>query len=549
MLRALVLATLSFVLPGVAYGQATGVLHIRVALVDAAQKLTPVPRHALLISDNPTTAPPRRVVTGPDGRVDVTLRPGNYTVESDQPVALEGKAYGWTQLVDVVSGRDATLELTAANAEVGPVTAAPGTTATPPDTDPSFLFNRWQNSVVAIWTPTRRASGFIVDGSGLVATSQRLIGTATAVEVQLTATIKVAGSVLVSDRQRDVAVIRIDPATTAALTAVPLACEQRERALVEGQEIVTIGVLLRRGTDVAYGRVRRVDTHSIASDLRIEPSGAGGPVFSEQGVLVGITSVVDDQERRRADARVVRIEEACEAVRSAREKMAQTGPPGGTHLPVEPASSVSMDTLKTVATRRVGSLNPYQVSSSAFDVAFFTPVLTYAAQYPLAPAPGRAPTSGGRAAATPVLVRPVTDFGNWSDYVAEVPPVLLVRITPRQVEGFWTTVARGAAQTQGVSVPPLKHAKAGFLRMRADCGDVEVTPIHPLTLERQISERDTISEGLYVFDAGALGPQCGTVKLTLYDDKQPSKPETVTVDSKIVQQMWEDFALYRDAAR
>jgi hypothetical protein len=549
MLRALVLATLSCVLPSAAYGQATGVLHIRVALVDAAQKVTPVPRHALLISDNPTTAPPRRVITGPDGRVDVTLRAGNYTVESDQPVALEGKAYGWTQLVDVVSGRDVTLELTAANAEVGAITAASGSTGAPPDTDPSFLFNRWQGSVVAIWTPTRRASGFIVDGNGLVATSQRLIGTATAVEVQLTATTKVAGSVLVSDRQRDVALIRIDPASTAALAAVPLACDQRERAtVVEGQEIVTIGVVLRRGTDVAYGRVRRVDTHTLASDLRIEPSSAGGPVFSDQGVLVGITSVADDQERRRADARVVRIEEACEAVTSAREKMAQTAPPGGTHLPVESASSVSMDTLKTVASRRVGSLNPYLVSSSAFDVAFFTPVLAYAAQYPLAPPPGRAPSSGGRAA-TPVLVRPATDFGNWSDYVAEVPPVLLVRVMPRQVEGFWTTVARGAAQTQGVSVPPVKHAKAGFLRMRAYCGDAEVTPIHPLTLERQISERDTISEGLYVFDPGALGPQCGTVKLTLYDDKQPSKPETVSVESKIVQQVWEDFALYRDAGR
>ena len=110
-------------------------------------------------------------------------------------------------------------------------------------------------------------------------------------------------------------------------------------------------------------------------------------------------------------------------------------------------------------------------------------------------------------------MRPLLDFSNWSDYVADVPPVLLVRVTPRLVEGFWTKVARGAAQTQGVSMPPIKRLKSGFSRMRAFCGDAEVTPIHPFKLEHSVDETDAIYEGLYVFDPGALGPQCGTVKL------------------------------------
>ncbi|HEY7169851.1 MAG TPA: serine protease [Vicinamibacterales bacterium] len=550
MLRAAAVAMVSFALAATAYGQAaTGVLHIKIVLLDAAQKPTPVAKHALLISDNPTTAAPRRILTGPDGTVDLTLRPGNYTVESDQPVALEGKAYGWTQLVDIVAGRDTTLELTTRNAEIGPIAAPTGSTAAAPTTDPSFLFNRWQSGVVTIWTPTARGSGFVVDEKGLVATNQRLIGTSTAVEVQLTATTKVAGRVLVADQPRDVAFIRIDPASAASAAAVPLGCEQPGRAtLIEGQEIITIGVVPRRGTDVAYARVRRVDPHTIASDLRIESGFAGGPVFSDQGVVVGITSVQGDQDRGRADARVVRIDEACQAVASARQKMTENPPPSGTHLPIEPASSVSMDTLKSAATRRVGSLNPYQASSATFDLAFFTPIITYAAQFPLQPAPARG-RAGGKAEPTQVMVRPITDFSNWSEYVAEVPPVLLVRVMPRQVESFWTTVARGAAQTQGVSVPAMKHAKGGFVRMQAYCGDVEVTPIHPFMLQHQVSERDTISEGLYVFDAAAFRPQCGTVKMTLVGDKEPSKPETVTVDPKVVQQIWDDFALYRTPDR
>ena len=119
MLRALALATLFAVLPGAASGQALSVLHVKVTLTDAARASMPVPRHALLISDNPATSSPMRVVTAPDGTVDVRLRPGSYTVESDEPVTFDGKGYQWTQTVEITAGRDVVLELTAENAEVG----------------------------------------------------------------------------------------------------------------------------------------------------------------------------------------------------------------------------------------------------------------------------------------------------------------------------------------------------------------------------------------------------------------------------------------------
>ena len=62
--------------------------------------------------------------------------------------------------------------------------------------------------------------------------------------------------------------------------------------------------------------------------------------------------------------------------------------------------------------------------------------------------------------------------------------MLLVRVTPKLVEGFWTKVGRAAASTQGVSVPPIKRMTAGFARLRAFCGEAEVTPIHPFKLEQ-----------------------------------------------------------------
>ena len=230
--------------------------------------------------------------------------------------------------------------------------------------------------------------------------------------------------------------------------------------------------------------------------------------------------------------------------------MTTAAPPSGTQLPVEPLQPFPVDALREAAKRRTGSQSPYALAASIFDVSFITPVLTYAAQYQSQqPRPRTTSKDTRKPEPEPTLVRPLLDFSNWSEYVMDFPPVLLVRVTPKMVEGFWTKVARGAASTQGMSIPPIKRITSGFARLRAFCGDAEVTPIHPFMLELRISEDEAIYEGLYVFDPGALGPQCGTVKLVLYSEKEPEKGDTRVVDPKVVEQIWQDFEPYRAATR
>jgi len=552
MLRALILAAIFLIIPRADSGQELSVLHIKVVLVDAGDNATPVPRHRLLVSDNPASAPPREVVTAQDGTADLKLRPGNYTVESDHPVAFHGKAYQWTQMVDIVAGRDTVLELTAKNAEVVPVAPTTTTSGAASEADPSFLLPQWQDSVVGLWTPNTHASGFVIDANGLVATNQRVIGSATTVEVQLTPVTKVAASVLAADTQRDVAVLWIDPKVIASVRPVPLGCAQGVKpTVVEGKEIFTISAPLREQKSMSSGTASRVESHAIMSDIRLATGSEGGPVFTASGAVVGITSVVDDNDQRRhGDVRIVRTDDACEVVAAAEKKMKDAAPPNGTLLPVEPVRPFPVDALKELAGHRAGSLNPYQISSSAFDVAFITPVMIYGVQYLSEQAANRARSKGAH---TPdvelTFARPLMDFGNWSEYVADFPPVLLVRVTPKLLEGFWTTVARGAARTQGMSIPPIKHFKSGFSRLRAFCGDSEVTPVHPFKIEQRVSESEVMYEGLYVFEPGAFGPQCETVRFVLYSEKEPDKADTRTVDPGVVQQIWNDFAAYRALTR
>jgi S1-C subfamily serine protease len=518
MRRALLVATVLVIGSPAVSAQALSTLHIRVTLADAGGKITSVARHALLISEEPPSTAPRRIFTTLAGTAEVSLRPGRYAVESDQPVAFEGKSYEWSQRVDIVAGRDATLELTADNASIGSGTAA-ATSATPSNTDPSFLASQWQESIVALWTPTHHASGFVVDARGLIVTNQRVIGSATSAEAQFT-DLKVRATVLALDPTRDVAILWVNPSVVTSLRPVPLGCGQTRPSVANGQEVYAIGAEMTGQKRLTPGAVTGVGPRLLLSDLIVARASAGGPVFTAGG-LIGFTTLEDRDPDGRSNAPVVRIDQACEVMASAEKKMAEAMPPEATHLPLDPRP-VAVRALSEAMKTRAGSLSPYPITTTDFDVTFITPVQIY----------------GTKDHALPVM-----DFGNWSEYLADYPRALLVRVTPKMAEGLWAKVARGAAMTQGMSLPPMKRAKSGFLRMRAFCGDTEVVPIHPFVVEHRTSETEAIYEGLYVFDPAALGQLCGgAVRLTVYSENEPDKGDTRVIDQKVLRQITQDFA-------
>ncbi len=546
MLRAWMLAAL-LLTSGVASGQAPGVLRVTVTLPDAAQTLVPISKHALLISDNPPTREPRRVVTAADGTIAVNLAPGRYTVESDRPVAFLGQAYQWTTFVDIVAGRDTALALTAQNAEALPMTAAaPDTGAAAPVPDPLSVVQKWQASMVTVWSPTSLASGFVVDASGLVATDRNGVGSATSVEVQLSQTVKVPARVLVADAAQDVAIVWVDPGVIALASPVPLVCPAATLpSLDTGAEIETITSSRRGMGDVVRGEITGFHPRGIETDLRLSSGETGGPVFTgDDATVLGLTSIRADADARRGDVLVVRAGIICEALSAARSRMSGTTPPEPTPLPVEPERSYPRDSPTSTQTTS-GVTAPPVVSSSDFDVAFITPGTVLSAR-------ARADRTGGRSGRAPeaeARLGRLTEFGSWEEYFDDVPPVLIVRVTPKLVEGFWKRLAREAARTQGAALPAFKDFKTNFLRLRASCGGAEVTPIHPFVLEHAVDEKRVIREGLYVFGPEAFGPHCGSVTLTLASEQTPDKADTLTIDPNVIDRIWRDFAPYRVPGR
>ena len=517
-----------------------GVLRITITLTDAAQTATPVRRHVLLISDEPPSAAPRAIPTAADGTVVVSLRPGSYIIESDQPVTFGGRAYQWRQEIQIVAGRDVRLNFTAENAEIVPLemvrTAAPGAARD------DGLFEKHRESVVAIWSPTARVSGFVVDARGLIATEGRAIGTATAVEVQLSSTLKVPASVVLSERSRDVAIIRVDPSVVAARPALELACPPSRTATIDDrQTIAAIGVPHDGEKELVRGDVIALHPRRVETNVRQSFGGAGGPVFNDAGAVVGLTATADDPDSRWRDAVVVPTNFICDALAASLRMLSSAPAPATTPLPVEPARPFPAAALEVAPKGTTPNAAVPVLSSSDFDVAFITPPMVHRARQ-------RAGWTGGQTGRTPeaeARIGRLTEFGAWSEYFSNLPPVLVVRVTPKMVESFWKRVGREAARTQGASLPAFKDFKSSFHHMRASCGGAEVTPIHPFVLEHRLSEKNVVREGLYVFDAGAFGPDCDAVTLTLYSDAQPTRPDTLALTRAVLHQVWNDFAPYR----
>ena len=523
-----------------------GVLRIKVTLANDAQVPTPVRRHMLLVSDNPPSAEPRRIFTAADGTVVLTLQPGSYIVESDQPVSFGGRAYQWTQVVKIVAGRELSLDLTAGNAEIVPLSMSALPTAASGSPQDAVL-DKYQESVVAVWSPTARASGFVVDSRGLIATDGRAVGTATVVEVQFAPAVKVPANVLFSERSRNVAIIRVDSSLVAARPPLALACPpSRAPSLDDGQPIVSIAVPHEGEKELLRGDVTALQPRRIETDMRLPFGGSGGPVFNDAEAMVGLTSMAVEPDSPPDEAAVVPTVFIREALAASLPMLSGAGPSAASRLPVDPALPYPAGALEEARPGTTPNSPVPVMSSSDFDVAFITPPMVHRARQ-------RSGWTGGfqtaRSPEAEARLGRLTDFGAWSDYFNSRPPVLIVRATPKMVEGFWKRLGREAARTQGAELPAFKDFKTSFRHMRATCAGVEVTPIHPFVLEHRLAEKNVIREGLYVFDADAIGPQCGTVTLSLYSEAQPERADTLTPTRPVIDQIWNDFAPYRTTRR
>ncbi|MFN3490907.1 MAG: S1C family serine protease [Anaerolineales bacterium] len=167
------------------------------------------------------------------------------------------------------------------------------------------LYENVSRGTVAILTNVGSGSGFVYDGQGHIITNYHVVEGANTVEVRFTSGFMAYGSVIGTDLDSDIAVIKVD-APSSELFPLPLG---DSNLLKVGQTVVAIGnpfgleSTMTVGIISALGRTldsMRVSPDGAAfsagdiiqTDAAINPGNSGGPLFNVNGEVIGINRAI-----------------------------------------------------------------------------------------------------------------------------------------------------------------------------------------------------------------------------------------------------------------
>lgn len=184
--------------------------------------------------------------------------------------------------------------------------------------DPETLYQHANPGVVTIWlydkpgstngdsVPFAQGSGFVIDADGHVLTNSHVVQGADKIEVDFASGLKVWATLLATDGDSDLAVLKVD-VPAAQLTPLPLGDSDQVHA---GDSVYAIGnpFSLLAGT-ITHGIVsaigRTLDSERAApggqpftagdiiqTDAAINPGNSGGPLLNDRGQVIGVNRAI-----------------------------------------------------------------------------------------------------------------------------------------------------------------------------------------------------------------------------------------------------------------
>ena len=444
---------------------------------------------------------------------------------TDRPVAFGGKAYRGRRSWRWLPGKDTVLDLTAKNAEIETATAAApdAVAAAPVEANSAVLLATWHDSVVEIWTPTRHAEGFVIDSRGADrdepqrAQRRDVRGSR---DQDAHGTFKVPGTVIVDDRATGGAVIWIDPEAIGSIPPDRPALWRRgscrRRNTRTSSRTITASML--SGKEVADGMVTRVTSQAIFADLRIgarRRAGRSSPRTASWSASARSRRIQNRSTRN--EAWVVPLERACEAVAMTAKAMAGAAPPNGTRLPVETASAARRQFRGRLAKQPKAQLTTLQAAN--FDIALLTSDAGARGEHRIRSAIGFRQLDG---------LRPLRAAG------AAGPRQPAVRGEHLEDAGAGR---RGDARREPAAAQELHGELPPAARLLRRRGSARRS-IRSSSSTRSPA-RSPIREGLYVFELGAFGPHCSTVRFSMFSEKDPQQADTKVIDPKLFEQLAE----------
>lgn len=138
-------------------------------------------------------------------------------------------------------------------------------------------------------------SGFVIDPSGIIITNNHVIADADEITVNFSDGSTLEAEVVGRDRETDIAVLRVEP--DEPLQAVPFGDSDAMRVgdwvMAIGNPFgfggtVTVGIVSALNRDIGSGRYDSF----IQTDASINRGNSGGPLFNENGEVIGINTAI-----------------------------------------------------------------------------------------------------------------------------------------------------------------------------------------------------------------------------------------------------------------
>jgi S1-C subfamily serine protease len=528
----------------------------RAAVVGADITVRPVPQMDLYIisPQNDTT----RISTDLDGTAQGSFREGVYRIESAQSVTIGTARYRWA--FDQPFSRDMRpVELTQKNATIDTIVVADSAAAPAPRPKPVKRenperdnFAKYRSGVFTV-IGAARGTGFLVDSAGLVVTNAHLVVGAEDVRVQIDSATKVYATPVVTDADKDIAVLAINMRHCGACAVLPLFDSSKSAAPAAGDRVLALGSPLNQLSVMSIGIISSASASAIMSDAGVNWLNTGGPLVNLDGFVIGLNSTKETQLALAdvgAGPRVassVPAGQVADAVQRARNALPSLGAqaPSDSLLPVLPTDPFPKAPIDAVSALADLDLHLYRTGDGPFRVLIMTPQIMAWRQVQADKALADRKQHDPRKAAQWRRIDPIEGWRDWHDYLDDRRAVIIVNVMP------------DGAAFPFYDADKLRNFDAGnFKSMVITRDGVPIIPVEEVRIpavlnvdEMRASGRQIPMQGIYVYRIRDFAPRAvgttATYVIRIVDAAQGGKPVSIPVQPATIEQLWKDFTPYR----
>lgn len=244
------------------------------------------------------------------------------------------------------------------------------------------VFQSVKDGAVTVFTSAGHGSGFLVDEGGIVLTNSHVINEASGhLRVKFGPKEIVQATVVANDRDKDIALLRVNLKNVTFKKVLPLFTPTNEDLVVVGEQVMAVGSPLERKQlekTMTVGVIGKFDKDVIYHDASINPGNSGGPLLNFDGQVVGINTFIT-RGGGQSIAGAVPITLALSHIESAKKELATKEAPSAELLPDIPEVPFVVGELfkDNPIQKQKRKQSDYNFESTYFTVSVFTPPQGY----------------------------------------------------------------------------------------------------------------------------------------------------------------------------